>query len=418
MNKLLNDKFLIETLLFNNNQFDHIIQENGSKHIDVTSLDPFYNKDFIVNINDVEDILINNDWEDGIYGFLNYQPDLKYDKLLNRGFKFNNKKINNEILVPHNKDQLCPNDCNKCNDFNMYLNNDKYGFLELFSKNGSIITNLNTYHLIKDSNINFINNTTHKKIVVSELSDYFIMTKIYKFVTQNNETPLTKKSRSNQQQIIFITQMSVNEYIVKDEMNEQIINYHKKINNLCSDNVKLLDYMLDFNNIKLLKNILFPKEIIQNNTPIKYNIDDVMDFDFSYIISNVKVSNRYDIDEYNDIIFKYYGNPYDILFDIIMKKDGIKLKIQNEIKIILETLTRIYIDTKLNHKKFCLNKKLISYIPQEDDAYLQSNKLLIKRHCVKILNSSDSNNIINLIYQLLKTKNFRDVISYINNIIT
>ena len=360
---ILKEKHQIEVLLLERNDnisFNGLLQK------------PSFNKQIMVDIDDVKDIISGDDWSDGVYGFLNYQLDLNYNKLLERGYTLNKKSINLEDAIRQN-----------------------YGVLELFIKTNHDIKNVNKYHLIKDGNINIINNTNYKIINVDELEDDFIITKIYKIEPKK---------------IIHITNMTKNEYIIEDDTNKQFIDYHNKMVGLYGNNKKMLDYVFNFDSIYKLKNI------IKMDINI-YNPDDIMDFNFKNIICNVKISNRYSVNEYNDLINKFYGQNYDDIFQTIIKTYKINNNIKDAFKIVLEILMRLYIDHFAYGTSYCLNKNLITYIPLEDDPYLQSKETMVRRYCKKILLSGKIDDIIILIFQKLKTHNMVHIINYIDDIL-
>ena len=63
---------------------------------------------------------------------------------------------------------------------------ENYGILELFIKENQDIKNLNKYHLIKDANINVINNTISDNIITTSnfiIKDYTLLDKT-NFYTQ------------------------------------------------------------------------------------------------------------------------------------------------------------------------------------------------------------------------------------------
>ena len=360
--ELLLKKHEIELLLLNNNStFEEL------------SLKPICNKLFMVDITDVSDILYSDEWTDGVYGFLNYQFDLKNDKLLGRNHTINNKKL---IIN---------------NDLSLEAKQDNYGILELFTKDKNEIKSINRYSLLKNGNINFINKTNYDKINIEELSDDFIITKIYKI---------------DGKKIIFQSQMTKNEYIIEDN-NKKFIDYKTYMSNTCKD-VEMLDYMLSFNNIDKLKRMI-------NKNMNRHNIEDVVEYDFSKVINNIKITNRYDNKEYNELINKHFGYQYDVLYDSFILRYGIKNNMIESLKIVLEILIRIYIDIKLKNDSYCLNKSLTVYIPLDDDIYLTTkNKTFISRYILKKITQDSIINIVNLIFNMLKTTNLKTIITTIN----
>ena len=98
---ILNEKHIIDKLLFDENKkFEDILNINK--------------KIYMVTLNDVIDIINNEDFKDGLYGFLNYRLDLDNDKTMIDSYEINNKKI-------------LKKDVSK-------LLEQNYGLLDLFSK--------------------------------------------------------------------------------------------------------------------------------------------------------------------------------------------------------------------------------------------------------------------------------------------
>jgi len=351
MDDILLERHIIEKLLIKENKsFNELLNNSDSL------------KEHMVDINDVNDIIYSDEFDNGTYGFLNYPLNFNYDTMKNNKYKINNKKIKNDQY-----DELL---------------GQNYGLLDLFLKQDNVIRSLNVYHFIKDNNINLINKTNYNKIDIDELDDNFIITKIYKIETNK---------------IKLLYEMTKKDFIVEDKISKQIKDYTVKMNSLCLDNKKLLDYLLNFDNIDRLR------EIISLNENL-YNVEDIMTYKFSKIINSIKISNRYEKDIYNNIINKYYGSEYQSLYDKLIAKYNIKKNIvKNALKIVLETLMRIYVDEKTNHNTYCLNKILLSSIPQTNNVNLDtSSKILINRYCKKILLNDKYLEIVDLMYQFLK----------------
>jgi len=362
--KLLDEKHQIEKILIKENRSYNELLE-----------DQFSSKELMVDINDANDILYNDEITDGIYGFLNYQFDLKHNKMLDRNYEINNKKIKKEQLEG--------------------LMEQNYGVLDLFSKKDNIITALNKSHFVKDGNINIINNTNYNKIEIDKLDDGFIMTKVYKI----------EKNKIN-----LLFEMTKQEYIVEDEISKKIKEYDNKMKQMCLKNKNLLEYAFDFENIEKLRKIMSLNEN-------QLDVEDVMMFDYSKIINNFKISNRYEKTDYDNLIKKHYGSTYDDIYNGLIVKYNIKKKIVNDaLKIVLETLMRIFVDIKLNHKTYCLNKVAANNIPQTIDVNLDvSSNALINRYCKKVL-LEKSNDVVVIIYQLLKKHDLSYIVSYLDGL--
>jgi hypothetical protein len=109
---------------------------------------------------------------------------------------------------------------------------------------------------------------------------------------------------------------------------------------------------------------------------------------------------------------KHFKQEYDDLYNKVIQEYKIE-KFNDAFYIVFETLCRIYIDIYLKNSTYCLDKKLSSLIPLENDINLELSESLVKRYCNKILLNGDKNKIINLIYQLLKKNNLKYIISYL-----
>jgi hypothetical protein len=345
---LLKNKHAIEMLLLKNNKtFEECL----------TSQSPFDNKIFMVEYTDVNDILYDDSYENGTYGFLNYQMDLKYDKLFNRNYSFYNKPSIVKKLLNSDKTDLSED-----------AKEQYYGVLELFEKSDNNIINLEKYYLIKGGNINYVNNTDYKKIVIKDLQSDFEITKIYKIDTKIN----------------LITIVSKDEYIIDNNCNEPFIKYEKLIKQNCSNNKRLMNYLLNFDSIYRLFKMLDTN----SNSIDLFDLNDVLEYDFSSIVTNIKVSNKYCKEEYDSLIEKYFGLTLNELFKDLLEKYNINDKIKQSIKLILEILIRLYIDIKLGNNKFNLSKTICQYIPTDIDGDLYSHlksQILIDRHWRNLL---------------------------------
>ena len=385
---LLKNKHNIELLLLNNNKLYNECLNNSSV---------FDNKVFIVDYSDANDILDDDCYEDGIYGFLNYQLDFKYNKLLKRKYTFQNKSsIIKKIL---NEDQ---------SDFSDEGNKNNYGLLELFEKKDGSIKIMKEYYALKNANINYINDTKLNNIVIKDLSDDFKITKIYKIDSK----------------IVLRHVMNKDEYIIESNENEQFIKYDKLVRHLCTCDKKLLDYMFNFDNIYKLRKLLNMESI--NDI---FDINDVLDFNFIEHIDKIKIGNKYNINEYNGLIEKYFGLTINDIINDIIEKYNINIKIKSSIEMIFEIMIRIYIDIKLGNQSYNLSKNIIPYIPTDSDSGLYShlkNQTLIDRHWRNILGYDEITieifdfnikPVVQTIFQMLKKHNLNYVLQYLEAII-
>jgi len=389
---LLNLKQSIEKLLINNPKiFSDLIKP---------PTDPFLNKTIMVENSDADDILSDDTYLDGTYGFLNYQLNLQYDELLNKNYTFNNKPSIVKKIIKNNM-------------FTEEGIEQKYGILQLYSKENKIITNLNKYYLLKGGDINFINSSTHQTINIDSLDNEFIITKIYKIdVKICLHTIFTKEE-------FFVSS-------VDDNSSEPYIKYDKTIKQLCSSNTKLLNYMFNFDHIYKFNKIMDDGSIEES-----YDINDVLNHDFSKYIENIRISNKYKTDEYNNLLNKYYSMSIDDIHLEICNRFHFIDKIIPCIKILINILFRMYIDITLSSGKniynipYNLHKDIIQYIPSGKCIFEQVNKqALIDRHWKKILCLNNNNNlsnddikvVIQSIFHMLKTNTLSDVLTYLNNL--
>jgi len=385
---LLKNKHTIELLLLNNGKFyDDCLKQQSV----------FDNKCLMVEYSDVNDILCDDSYEPGIYGFLNYQLDLKYDKMLSKNYEFNNKTgIVKKLLDKYRQNFL----------ENAIIQN--YGLIEMYEKlEDNNIVELKKYHLLKNTEINSINETEYDKIVINMLPNDFIVTQIYKFDSK----------------ISLLTIMTKNDYIIESNDNEQFIKYDKLVRQLCADNKKMINYMTNFDNIYRLYRI--NNGISESNY---YNLNDVLDFNFSNVMNNFKSSNIYDVEEYQALIEKYFGLTLDDLFDEIMEKYNLMDKTKPAIKLILEIVLRLYIDIKLGFTRYNLTKNLLQYIPNQKNMDVYSNiksQTLIDRHWRNLLGydeitieleTFDIKPMVLSIFNMLKKQNLDYILNYLEQI--
>lgn len=393
---LLNIKQGIERLLINNSK-------SYSELLNPKEVVQVIDKNIMVDDNDAVDILSNDDYEDGTYGFLNYKLNLQYDDSFPvKEYTYHNKASIVKKII-------------KNNNLTEEGIEHNYGILELYSKEKEIITNLKKYYLLKGGNINYINSSNHDNINIESLNDDFIITKIYKI-----ETKITLKT-------IFTKE----EYFIKNDDDiseaEPFIKYDKLVKQLCSNNTKLLNYMFNFDNIYKFNKIMDDGSIEDT-----YDITDVLNHDFSKYIDNIRISNKYKMDEYNNLLNKYYSLSIDDIHQDICNRYVIIDKIRPALKILIDILFRMYIDITISttgkniyNIPYNLHKDIIQYIPSGKCIFEQMSKqALIDRHWKKILLLNNNNNlsnddikvVIQSIFHMLKTNTLIDVLTYLSNL--
>jgi hypothetical protein len=376
-------EFNINHLLERKQEVEKLIIDNNESYINClnSDYDKFYDK-YIINEDNIEYIL-DDTFEEGIYGILIYQFDLKYDKILN-----------SDNITFHNKQNIVKKLLNN-NDLNDYAKEQNYGILELYKIDENNIINLNKFFLLKNGNINYINNTSFDEINLDNLANDFIITKIYK-IEDNN--------------IIYKNSINKIDFINNVLKDYKFINYDNLLNNI--HNNRIFYHMSNFESIEMLKNI--NNNVYENDI---FLLDDVLSFDFSNVIDKIKISNKYLKENYDKLIEKYFESDIDLLYKNI-KTNKID-KIKNAIKIVLEILIRIFIDIKLNDKTYNLSKYLVQYIPHNDDNdvfHSLNSKSLLDRYLKNIV-EFELKDIIKSIFKLLKKNNLKDVLSFLETII-
>ena len=100
-------------------------------------------------------------------------------------------------------------------------------------------------------------------------------------------------------------------------------------------------------------------------------------------------------------------------------------KTKPAIKIVLELMIRIFIDIKLNNKKFNLSKSILKYLPssKEIDPYVNlKSQILIDRHWRNLLaydeitiefNNFNIKPMVLSVFQMLKKHNLNHILNYL-----
>ena len=398
-NYLLNYKHKIERMMISHNKkFENMLENKTKEQL------------FILNDKDVNDILSNEEYDNGVYGFINYQTDLKIDKLLNKGYTFYNKAcIIKKVLDIKN------------NNFKEDGLKNNYGFLQLYEKTDSEIKNINQYYLIKNGNINYLNNSDNTKIVLKDLPDEYIVTKIYKFVNDK---------------IMLLTVMTKKDYYIEEEIdNIEYIKYFNIVKQMCGTNERALRYLLDFDNIYKYRKI-----INKDNINANMDIDDILDFNFGKYIDNIKINNKYNVKEYDNILLNNFNFDIDEISNEINEKYDM-MELKDIFQIFFEILFRMYVEISNNISQdkshlscnsinirsisYCLSKRLVFHIPINiNGIYSQyTSKILIDRHWKKLLNYGDTNSnidtkeIINTCFSMLKNMTLRNILEYVEEMI-
>jgi hypothetical protein len=128
--------------------------------------------------------------------------------------------------------------------------------------------------------------------------------------------------------------------------------------------------------------------------------------DFSNKFDHVKISNRLDQPEYEELIEKYFDLDIEQLTISTLELYDINSKFKPFFNILFDILARMYIDDHLGMKSYCLNKNLAEYfnlstIMAEPDTPTITLK---RRHWNQLLDTSDQKKIITGILILLNSK--------------
>ena len=399
---ILNQKHLIDLECLNLNR-----NCNSNYLILPDNIDKTYN-DLTVQINTLESeqkllsnnrlVLDNNQiksllkqYDDGIYGIINYYPDNDMDKIV--------KLINDEKYDFHNKPSILKKLILKNTKLTDEFYDDDYGFLFLYEKKGDQYTECKKIFIIKNGNIDSLNNDDEK-----------IITKIYHFQTK-----------------IVLKKIVYNDDLVEEQSGDletkkkQLDNLYKmikKYRKYLDDNVKnkeTRDLLFNFSFIKtLLKKIKDP-------TKQTLSVNKLINHDFGGKLSNIKFSNRLDGDEYNDIINRYFDENIDEIVNEILNKYNVDIRFRSYMSIYFDILIRIFIDDHLGYKTYCLSNSLsdyfnISNILAEPDTTSISLK---KRYWNIVLESEDLKRVIsNLIDLLNKSKTIDNTMKYLEQFYT
>lgn len=344
-----------------------------------------------LSLNKIKHILIDNeDLDNGIYGLINYNKshdnDLLIKYIVDNNMEYHNKPGIVKKLIQDNK-------------FTEEANNNLYGFLFMYEKKDGEIIDLNKVFLLKGSDIESLNE--------SEDTDDKIITKLYEI---NSKIVLTD--------IIY---SSVYEsYNVRDddkELNKKLYNMIEKYKKYVNDNVRNDDIREVLNNFSFIKTLL---KKITDPTKRILNISDYLKYDFSKDLTNIKLSNRLDKMEYDNLIIKYFDDTLEVVTNNIFETHDLNKEFRKYMTILMEITLRIFVDINLKNNTYCLSKNLTGYLNNSvmlSEPAIQSVSLK-RRYWTQLLGSNDIKNIVcnllNLI--ILKTKTIEDTIKYLTSL--
>lgn len=393
MFKLLNINLLyliMEDIFFYILTQRHIIEleyyklksDSSFRDLDINFIEEYYNNlknkdNFILDDNDIKNLLDN--YEEGTYGILNY-----YNK--------NNKNQLIKYIEDSNYEYY-----NKANTVNKLIKKSKftdeglegsYGFLFLYEKTDNIKF-LEKVYLLKNGDIDYINEDTDDNVI----------TKIYEFGTK------------------IILKEIIYENNFKNKVNrlEELYKLDKKFKKYINDNIKTENLKSFLNNFSYIKTMM--KKIID---PVKQQLklDNLIKFDFSNKLENIKISNSLDKPEYDNLINSYFDESLEEITDNILCLYDIKSEFKKYLYILFDILIRIYIDDYLKNRSFCLSKKLVEYLNfntllSEPDTCTTT---LRRRYWSMLLETEDDKKILSSLLILIKqkTKSIDETLKYLD----
>ena len=365
---------------------NNIISNNIDIYNNFILLNNFNNK-FIINKKDINIIL--EQYEDGIYGILNYSLSFDNNNILITNYQFNNHQIKNKMTK--NIEKLLNEMKNKLTEEAIEEN---YGILELYKKENDEIKNMEQIYILQNGSIKYLNDLEEDKII-----DIEIITKIYHF--DNNKIKHIKTI--DKEDINELDNTNSNIKLLLDIINKrkENIEYEYKINeliNLTHYNEITKKFILSKDyDIELLEKITNPV-----NQHIDYNniMDNILDIEnYNPLINKNK-------EEYDKLWFINYGKDIKEIIDLILDKytfdNRIKLHMTNVIEILL--IYNLYINKKINN--FSIDKRLYDLYLFKDkintnySILIQLNKQLYKSKINLYL--EDPNTVSTYILSLLK----------------
>ena len=303
-----------------------------------------------------------NEYNDGIFGILNYFSSevSVIDFLKENKYEYYNK--------PGTIDKL--------------LLEKNIGILFLYCKTKSTIEDLHKVYLLKNGEINYLN----------DQNDETILTKIYEF---GNKIVLKN----------IIYELISDEIPEEEKQLEYIYKLLKKYNKSIDDNVKQLDIKQLYNNYSFINTVL---KKIADPTKKQLDIFKVIKFDYSTILDKMKISNRLEQEDYDTIIERYYDETLDTLINNTLDTYNLNNNFRQYMNTIFDILLRMYIDNYLGYKSFCLSKTLLEYIKFTNISVdpETNTSTLKRRHWNQLLESKDNKKIVSSIIFLIKTKTY------------
>lgn len=388
----------------------------------------------------------------GTYGVINYYYDnnntnsvLCTEHVLNfiseKKIEYYNKPLIVKKLIDINIDKK-----KKKYKFTDLAIEEAYGFVFLYTKDNNEITDLNKVYLLKNGDINFINKkllnqTDAKEDAESDEEDDDdeidnIITKIYNFVSDKkivlkeiiyesnfqtnynlfstlddttDKTSIDTTTTLDTTTIANITNIEnkLNDLKSKKKDYEVFIKLIKKYKKYLNDNVKSEDIKETLNNFTTLKTLV---KKISDPTKHILDINNLMNYNWSNKFNNIKISNKYNESEYNNLIIKYFDENIIDIVNNLLDTYNLNILFKKYMYVFIELLIRIYIDDYIvkneqNHS-YCLRKDLCDYlnlasVMSEPDTQTQTLK---KRYWTNALESEDNKRIITCLINIINSK--------------
>jgi len=353
------------------------IADENNKLVEIKS-----NKLFLTDI-DIDNLL--TDYDNGTYGILNYMNNTDQNKIIefviNNKYEYYNKQtIINKLIVDNRMSELAIE--------------GSYGILFLYSKDDTTINDLHKIYLLKNNDINYLNDDETDEKIITKI--YEINTKItLKDEIYSNNFELNKVSDT--------TEINISRLLNDKKQLEPLYRLYKKYNKYLEDNITNTDIKQLFNNFSFVNTLL---KKLTDPANKQLNMVDIIKFNFSDILDNIKISNRLDQSDYDTLIERYLDESLEQLTNNTLDLYDINLKFRPYMTILFEILIRLYIDNSLGYKSYCLSKTLIDYLKFSSLlAVPETNTITLKRrHWNQLLDTKDSKKIVSSILYLLKSK--------------
>ena len=389
-------------------------QENEKKKSELKNKKTLY-----LTQTDIENLL--DSYDDGTYGIINYYEPHDFNKLikyiLDAKYEFHNKPTLVSKLIKNSKPT-------------QEAINDSYGILFMYKKEDDQINNLNKVYLLKNNDINNLN-CMESSDKDDDLDDKdIVITKIYEFSNKIVLKEIIYESNFNQDnvpsQVIKTDKMIeletlISDTIIKKNQLDNLNKLSKKYKKYIDDNIKSDDLKIFLNNYSFIKNLI---KKITDPTKKQLDINNVLKFDFSQTLDNIRISNRYDENEYENLIYAYFEESIQELTNSTLESYDINPKFKDYMYKLFDVLIRIYIDNHLGYKSYCLSKTYSEYF--DFNALLiepETNSLTLKRrYWNQLLDSLEFNESIQKVLSSLlmliktKTKTLESTLKYFNEL--